>query len=373
MTIWRPTVAEVDLDAIRENCKALLGHTRGATKGLAVVKANGYGHGDVAVARASLEAGATWLGVALVEEGARLREAGVDAPILLLVEATPEAAKEIVFRELTPSVFTRAGAAALADAASAAGKTIGVHVCVDTGMHREGAPDDEAVELALYTDRLPNLEVEGLWSHLAVADERGHPFTDRQIERFAEVCGRIERSGLEVPLRHLANSAATIAHPDAHHDMVRMGIALYGLYPEPWMREACSLSPAMRLVSQVGAVRRVRAGEGISYGLEYAPERDTSIACVLIGYGDGYPRQLTNRGEILVGGRRRRIAGRVTMDQTMVDLNGGDDVRTGDEAVLIGRQGDEEVTAGELAELIGTIHYEIVCNISSRVPRVPAR
>ncbi len=371
MTIWRPTVAEIDLEAIRHNCRALASRSPGAEH-LAVVKANAYGHGDAQVARAVLEAGADRLAVALVEEGVRLREAGVDAPILLLIEATPEAAKEIVAHRLTPSVSSREGAEAISEAAAAAGTRVPVHVCVDTGMHREGAPLGDAVDLVVYTARLQGLEVEGLWSHLAVADEQDHEGTERQLARFAELCQVVARQGVDVGLRHVANSAGTAAHPDARFDMVRMGVSLYGLYPGEWLRRHVDLHPAMRLTSRVSLVRRVPAGEGISYGFTYAPEADATIATVLIGYGDGYPRLLSNRGHALVGGRRRRIAGRVTMDQTMVDC-GSDDVAPGDEVVLIGKQGREEIGAGELAETIGTIHYEIVCGVSGRVPRVYTR
>jgi alanine racemase len=239
-------------------------------------------------------------------------------------------------------------------------------------MHREGAALEDAVDLALYAARLPGLEVEGLWSHFAVADEEGNPFTRRQAERFAEVCEAVAREGVDIPIRHLANSAGLIAYPEARHDMVRMGIAIYGLYPADWLRKLCPLRPAMRLVSSVGMVRRVRAGEGVSYGLTYAPERDSNVATVLLGYADGFTRLLSNRSEILVGGKRRRLAGRVTMDQVMIDC-GDDDVGVGDEVVLIGRQGREEITAHEVASILGTIHYEVVCAVSVRVPRTYVR
>lgn len=368
MTQYRPTYAEIDLGAIRDNVRALGTFLAPNVERLGVVKANAYGHGDVEVARACLEAGATRLGVALVEEGVRLRDAGIEAPILVLIEATPEAAKEIVARELTPSVFTAAGARAVNEAASVAGRRVPVHVCVDTGMHREGAPFSEGLTLVEYVAGLESLELEGLWSHFALGEQEAHPFTAQQIERFANLCSSVERRGIDVSVRHLTSSAGIVLYPEAHHDLVRMGIMIYGLHPHQSIASRVQLRPAMRLVSAVGITRRVPAGEGVSYGLTYAPDSDTTIATVLLGYGDGYARLLSNRAAVLIGGRRCRVAGRVTMDQIMVDC-GDADVAAGDEVVLIGRQGQDEITADEIADEIGTINYEVVTAVGPRVPR----
>lgn len=365
---YRPTYAEIDLTAIRDNVRALSACTAPGVEKLAVVKANAYGHGDVEVARSSLQAGASRLGVALVEEGVRLREAGIDAPILVLVEPTPDAAKEIVAQDLTPSVFGLPAAQALNDAASAASKRLRVHVCVDTGMHREGAPYEQGLRLVEDVARLASLEVEGVWSHFAMGDQETHPFTAEQIQRFADLCTSVERRGIDVPIRHLTSSAGIVLFPDAHFDLVRMGILLYGLHPHPSIASRIAIRPAMRVVSAVGTARRVAAGEGVSYGHTYAPDRDTTIATVLIGYGDGFARLLSNRGAVLIAGRRRRVAGRVTMDQIMVDCD-DDDVGPGDEAVVLGRQGREEITAEEIADQIGTINYEVVTSVGPRVPR----
>ena len=367
MTDYRPTYAEIDLGAIRDNVRALRAHTSPDVEALAVVKANAYGHGDIEVARAALEAGATRLGVALVEEGVRLRDAGIDAPIVLLVEPTPDAAKEIVAQELTPSVSTLGAAEALSDAATLAGRTLDVHACVDTGMHREGAPLDEGADFVARLDQLPGLRVEGLWSHFAMGELDEHPFTSQQIERFADLCDEVARNGIEVPTRHLTSSASVVLYPDAHFDLVRMGIMVYGLYPHPGLVQRCAIRPALTLRSAVGLVRRVPAGEGVSYGLTYTPEADTTIVTIPIGYGDGFPRLLSNIGDVLIGDRRRPIAGRVTMDTTMAVCD--DDVSTGDEVVLVGPQGDDEITATEIAEKTGTINYEVVCSIGPRVPR----
>ena len=369
MTNWRPTYAEIDLGAIRRNVATLSERTAPSVSKLAVVKANAYGHGDVEVSRAALDSGASRLGVALVEEAVRLRDAGIDAPILVLVETTPDAAKEIVAQRITPTVYTKAGAEALSDAATAAGSTLPVHVCVDTGMHREGAPLQGAIDFVVSTAALPGIEVEGLWSHFAVADEENNAFTATQLERFTSLCDGVNDRGVEIPVRHIGNSVAPMVDAEGHFDLVRLGIAMYGLYPAPWLRAHVELEPAMRVVSTVGAVRRVRAGEGVSYGHEFTAACDTTIASVLIGYADGYPRRLTGRADVLIGGVRRLLAGRVTMDQIMVDC-GDDDVAVGDEVVCLGPQGAERVTADELAEIVGTINYEIVCGISARVPRI---
>ena len=365
---YRPTYAEIDLSAIRDNVRALAGCTAPAVEKLAVVKANAYGHGDVEVARAGLDAGASRLGVALVEEGVRLREAGIDAPILVLVEATPNAAKEIVAQDLTPSVFSLPAAEALNDAATAASKRLRVHVCVDTGMHREGAPYEQGLRLVEDVARLGSLELEGLWSHFAMGEQEAHPFTAEQIHRFADLCVSVERRGIDVPVRHLTSSAGIVLFPDAHFDLVRMGIMLYGLHPHPSTASRVAIRPAMRLVSAVGTARRVTAGEGVSYGHTYAPDHDTTIATVLIGYGDGFARLLSNRGAVLIGGRRRRVAGRVTMDQITVDCGDDGSVGPGDEVVLIGRQGDDEISAWDWATRLDTIAYEIISGISRRVP-----
>jgi alanine racemase len=298
-----------------------------------------------------------------------LREAGIEAPILVLVDPPREAAKAIVDRRLTASVYTKDSVDALDEAAQAAGTRIDVHVCVDTGMHREGVPLPDLVDFVAYTARVGGVRIEGLWSHFAVADEEDEPFTGEQAARFAHACEQVAAAGINIPLRHLANSAGAIALPGGHLNMVRMGIAMYGLYPAPWMREMIALRPAMRLVSAVGIVRKVGAGEGVSYGLTYRPAADATIANVPIGYGDGFTRLLSNKAEVLIDGKRRPIAGRVTMDTIMVDC-GTDDISAGDEVVLIGKQGDDEITADEIAAKLGTINYEVVCNVGPRVPRV---
>ena len=357
----RPTVAEVDLEAIRHNVRAV---QPSSAELMAVVKADAYGHGDVAVARAALEAGATWLGVALVEEGIRLREAGIEAPILVLNEVPRGAEVDSVAAGLTPACYSDDGLRALA----AAGPVRGVHVKVDTGMHRVGLPPERAAAFcAAVADR--GLELEGVWTHLARSEELDDPTTGEQLKRFEEVLADLDAAGYRPTLRHAANSGATIARPEAHLDLVRVGIAMYGILPGPRLEGLVDLHPAMTLRSRVSMVKRLPAGEGISYGHRYRVERESTIATVPIGYADGYTRALSNVGRVLIGGRRHPVAGNVTMDQLMVDC-GDHPVRPGDEVVLLGRQGDEEIRAEEVAAWAGTIGYEVVTSVSARVPRV---
>ncbi len=365
---FRPTVAEINRGAVKHNVTELGSFLKPGVERLAVVKANAYGHGDVEVARAALDAGATRLGVALVEEGIRFREAGIEAPVLLLVEPPLAAAKAVVDHRLTPGISTRTGAEALNEAASIAGVRLPVHVCVDTGMHREGIPYEEGVAFTTEVARMSSLEVEGLWSHFALGEQEAHPFTAGQIERFATFCDDVAKAGIDVAVRHLTSSAGIVLYPDSHFDLVRMGIMLYGLYPHEALRSRCDLRPAMRLTSAVSLVRRLAKGEAISYGLTWAPDEDTTIANIPIGYGDGFARVLSNKGDVLIGNKRRRIAGRVTMDTIMASCE-SDDVGVGDEVVLIGSQGGEEITATEIADNIGTINYEVVCSVGPRVPR----
>ena len=360
---FRPTRAIVDLGAIRHNVRELA--PPGALV-MAVVKANGYGHGAVRVARAALEAGAAWLGVALVEEGIELRNAGIDAPVLLLSEPPPGSEAACLQADITPTVFTPAAAEAIASAARG-GARPGVHVKVDTGMHRAGFhPPVEAAQFVKMVDHL-GCDVNGLWTHLARAEE-DQATTTRQLDAFRAVVAELESAGVRPPLVHAANSGGTILRGDAHMDMVRVGIAMYGLDPGQGIGARAGLRPAMALRSEVASIRRLPAGEAVSYGHRYRLERESTVATVPLGYADGYRRGLSSKADVLIGGRRRRVAGTVTMDYLMADC-AGDAVGPGDEVILIGRQADEEIPAEELAEIAGTIPYEIVCGIGPRVPR----
>ncbi|HYT39401.1 MAG TPA: alanine racemase [Acidimicrobiia bacterium] len=371
---WRPAWAEVDLNAIRHNV-GLLSRLVAPAGLMAVVKADGYGHGSVAAAYAALEAGATWLGVALVEEGAELRDAGIGAPILLLSQPPVEAARAIVDAGLTPVVHSRRFVDALAKAAADAGAVDPqpVHLKVDTGMHRIGCSPSEALDLAPAIRKHRELHLQGLLTHFAVADEPDNPYSARQVAVFDAVAKELARSGIRPPLVHAANSAAVLTVPDARYDLVRCGIAVYGIAPAEALEGRLALKPALSLKARVSYVRRLVAGERLSYGLRYELDVPSTVVTVPVGYADGVPRRLGEvGGEVLIGGVRRPIAGTVTMDQLLVDLGPGDGagaVEIGTEVVLLGRQGEEQISASEWAEKLGTIPYEVCCGIGERVPR----
>jgi alanine racemase len=369
---WRPAWAEVDLDALQHNVAILLERCAPAAL-CAVVKADGYGHGAVAVARAVLEAGATWLAVALVEEGLILREAGITAPILLLSEPPPAAMAPAVGARLTPTVYTATGVAAAAGAVGPSRRPVSVHLKVDTGMHRVGADPADALALGRAITEERGLRLEGLWTHLAVADEPAQDsVTSGQLARFEEVRDALTAGGITPGLLHVANSAGAMRHPSARYDLVRCGIAIYGYPPGSALAGVADLRPALTLRSRVALVRRLAAGERLSYGQRYVvPEPGSVVATVPLGYADGVPRRLSAvGGEVLLGGRRRPIAGTVTMDQLMVDCGFAANVAVGDEVVLLGRQGDDEITADEWARRLDTISYEVLCGIGPRVPRL---
>lgn len=368
----RPVWAEIDLGAVAHNT-AVIAALVAPAQLCAVVKADGYGHGAVPVATAALEGGAACLAVALAAEGAELRAAGIAAPIVVLSQASAAELDEVVANELEPTVYTASGITGLVGAARQAGRragaTVPVHLKVDTGMHRVGCQPSEAVALARAIDEADELRLASVFTHCAVADEPDDPFTTTQLERFEQVLADLAAAGIDVPRRHAANTAAALDRPDARLDLVRVGIGIYGLDPSPALAGRVALRPALSLKATVSHVKRVAAGEGISYGLRYRPEADTTIATVPLGYADGLSRGLgSSGGQVLIGGRRLPIAGTVTMDQITVDC-GDLPVAAGDEVVLLGRQGDEEIGAQEWADRLATITYEITCGISDRVPR----
>jgi alanine racemase len=361
--------AEVDPGAIEHNV-AVVRAAAGGTPVWAVVKADGYGHGALLAAEAALRGGADGLCVALVQEGVQLREAGVSAPVLVFGEQPPAELDAAVRHDLVSTVYSLGQVAELDGVARAAGMVHRVHLKIDSGMHRVGCDPTDAAAIAEAVVAAPGLRLEGVYSHLAVADEPAHPFTAQQVAVFDRVLAELAAAGVRPEVVHLANSAGALAHPLARRSLVRAGIALYGISPGPGVDPlAVALRPALSLHARVSMVRRVRAGEGISYGLRHTFATDTTVAVLPIGYADGVPRRLFSAGgQVLVGGRRRPIVGVVTMDQLMVDM-GVDDVAVGDHAVLIGRQGDDEITAAEWADRLGTIGYEIVCGISRRIER----
>lgn len=359
---------EVSPAAIERNVRVLLGEVRPAAL-WAVVKANGYGHGDLLAARAAVAGGATGLCVALVDEGHRLRDGGIDLPVLVLSEQPEESLGLAVRDRLDLTVYSSTQIDHLERLGAVDHP---VHLKVDTGMRRVGASAADAIALADAIAASPAVHLAGVFTHLAVADEPDHMFTTRQLDLFDEVVTALRSRGHRPPLVHAANSAGAIAHPRARYDMVRAGVAIYGISPGHGvdaMVDRLGLVAAMSVRARVSHVKRVAAGAGISYGLRHIVTTATTVATVPIGYADGVPRRLhAVGGSVLIGGRRRPIIGAVTMDQLMVDC-GDDEVAIGDDVVIIGRQGDERVSAEDLADRLDTIGYEIVCGLSSRLER----
>jgi alanine racemase len=360
----RPSWVEVDLDAIRHNVRQIR-EVVGPAKYCAVVKADGYGHGDVPVAAAALEAGADWLAVATVTEGLRLREAGIDAPILLLSEATESDVPTLIAERLTPTVYSEGFLNALAGTID---EPVEVHVKLDTGMHRVGADEATAARLVDRIQADTGLHLGGLWTHFPSAE--GEPdFTASQIRQLREFVDLQVAAGSAPELVHAANSAGALLYPEARFDMVRIGLAMYGCYPSPACREVVTLQPAMRVVSQVVHAKRLPAGSRPTYGRIRPLPEEATVVTVPIGYADGITRRLAKiGGEVLIGGRRRSYAGIVTMDQIVITV-GDDPVHIGDEVVLLGGQGDEEIDADEWAGLLDSVSWEVLCGFGPRLPR----
>jgi alanine racemase len=372
--------AEIDLAAVRHNTRVLREVVAPAEL-CAVVKADGYGHGALTVALAALEAGATWLAVALVDEGVELRDQGIDAPVLVLSEPPADAMADVVAAGLTATLYSPEGVATLDAAARAAGVVADAHVKVDTGMHRVGADMDQVAALAAAVARAEGLRLAALWSHLAVsesAEPDDRAYTAEQLRRFDAVRGELAAAGLAAPLLHLANSGGALAHPGSRLDLVRCGIALYGEAPSVWAAEELAragggrvLRPVLSLRARASLVRVLGAGERPSYGRRRPLPETSTVVTVPLGYADGVPRRYFDAGgTVLVGGRHCPLAGTVTMDQIVVDCGPGAEVSVGDDIVLIGTQGDETITATSWADALGTISYEVLCGIGPRVPRI---
>jgi alanine racemase len=375
--VHRPAWAEISRSALAHNVRALKG-VLGDTLLCAVVKANGYGHGAQLVARAMLDGGADSLAVAIVDEGIEFRDAGVSVPILLLAEIPTDSILDALSHSLTLTIGSLAGARAAVAAAEKSGGLHRVHVKIDTGMHRMGvAPGDvDALVDVLLASRA--IDLEGLYTHFSVADGSSvddRAFTRAQIETFADVVAHLAARDVRPRVLHAANSAGALGYPESRLSMARVGLALYGYLPEGWLGGALeefgvSLEPAMTLRAQVAAVRRLDAGERPSYGRRRALERPATVATVPFGYADGYPRRLFEAGEdVLINAKRYPLAGTVTMDQLLIDCD-DDAVVVGDDVVLLGRQGDQEITVEEWARRANTITWEILCGIGARVPRV---
>ena len=363
--ITRPAWAEIDLGAVRDNVRAISAALRQPAGFMAVVKADAYGHGAVMVAQAAVGAGASWLGVATLDEGVQLRRAGLAAPILVLGHATEDEAESAVAHDLAVAVSRLEVARALGQAASRAGRRARVHLKIDTGMGRLGVAPGDAASLARALTALDGVHLDGCFTHFATADDRDLAFARAQLEEFRRALRELEAAGVSSGVRHAANSAAAMALPESHLDLVRVGLALYGISPAPHLAGRVPLRRVMRLRARVTHVKRVPRGTTIGYGRAYRAERSTTIATLPVGYADGYPRLLSGRGVVALAGHRVPIAGRISMDQCTIDA-GDLPVRVGDEAELWG----EEVPVEDIAGWADTIAYEIVAGVSPRVPRV---
>jgi alanine racemase len=378
-SVW----AEIDLKAIAHNVNELRRITQPGARLMAVVKADGYGHGAVEVARCALQNGASFLGVARIEEGIQLRKVGIDVPILVFGYSHPKQVEDLIKFDLTQSVYTAASANKLSQAAASLAAKIKIHLKIDTGMGRLGLlpqnfqsnsphnvnPDTIAETLDIAG--LSGLELEGIFTHFASADCADKTFADDQIDLFLNYFSSLQKAGLRPALTHAANSGALIDMPHSHLDLVRPGIAIYGLYPSDEVdQQKVFLKPAMALKTQIIQLKKVPAGFKVSYGSTYTTQHPTTIATVPIGYADGLNRLLSSRGQMLVGGQRVPIIGRVCMDLTMLDVSDIASVQLGDEVVVFGQQDNEILTVDEMAATLHTINYEIVTGITARVPRV---
>jgi len=362
--------AEVDLDAFAANVGILRGLVSADTRFMAVVKADGYGHGALEVARAALKAGADRIGVATLPEALRLRSGGIASPLHVLSEVPPRSAARVVDADITATLYSEAFAVALSRAAASQQRPAVFHLKVDTGMNRIGVRAEDAADFVVSLRGLPGISMEGVFTHFATADVPGDWEFERQLERFNATVEEFRRRGIDPGIVHAANSAATILHPETHFDMVRCGIALYGLHPDPSTHGRIRLEPAMSVKSRVTRVARLGMGEGVSYGMTWHAAAPTTVATLPIGYADGIRRSLSNTMQVLLGGVPCRQVGRVCMDQLMVEIPRGVEVAVGDEAVLIGRQGGAELTLEAMAEMAGTIDYEIACGLGVRLARV---
>jgi alanine racemase len=374
--------AEIDLKAIAHNIKELRRITHPDARLMGVVKANAYGHGAIEVARCALQNGAEVLGVARIEEGRQIREAGIEVPILIFGYTLPELMTDLLEYELTQTVYTYAAAQVLSQTATALKKKIKIHLKIDTGMGRLGLlPQNfqidnsvaitDAIEETLAIAGLDGLELEGIFTHFATADSADKTYADDQLDLFMDFLNRLRKAGVEPPVRHAANSAALIDMPQSHLDMVRPGIASYGLYPSDEVnKKHVFLKPAMALKARIIHLKKVPAGFKVSYGSTHVTPKATTIATIPIGYADGLNRLLSSSGRMLVHGQRAPIIGRVCMDLTMLDVGHIDNVQMGDAVVIFGQQGGDAITIDEIASALNTINYEIVSTITARVPRV---
>lgn len=372
---------EIDLDALKNNIRRIRSYVRPETKILGVVKADAYGHGCVPVARTLLENGADWLAVACIDEGVQLRRSGITCPILILGHTSEEEAERVVHEDITPGCYSYALASALSRAASKLGKRAKIHIKLDTGMGRVGfrytedpEVNQKTVDTILKMAILPNLDIDGIFTHFSVADENDDDYTNLQFQRFQSICDRLKANGLEIPIRHCCNSAALIRFPKMHMDMVRPGIILYGLKPSEFVDcGRLHLHPVMQFKAKITNVKEVEEGVSISYGRRFQTLSTARIATIPVGYADGYSRTLSGKSQAIVGGKLCNLVGNICMDQCMIDVSSVNNIAIGDDVILFGRSDDIELPVESLAEKMGTINYEVLCAIGRRIPRVYLR
>lgn len=367
---YHRSYVRVNLTAIKSNFDALKACLKPETKTMAIVKANAYGHGSVRVAK-ELESSADYFAVAALEEAMELRENGIKTPILILAYTSPSQYEELINNNIITTIYSLNDAKLLSQTAEKLGRKAVIHVAVDTGMGRIGFSDDaESAEIIETISKLPCIEIEGIFTHFACADMRDKTSALGQKKRFDDFIALIEEKNINIPVKHACNSAA-ILDLDCHYDMVRMGISLYGLYPsDEVMTERVKLTPAMEVISHVIHIKDVEPGIGISYGHTYVTKEKRRIATVCIGYADGFDRAYSNKGYVLINGKKAPIVGRVCMDQIMVDVTDIDDVHVGDNAVIMGKSKGETITAEELGAMCGSFNYEVICTFMPRVTRV---
>lgn len=364
---------EIDLGALSHNVGQLVNFILPRTQLMAVVKADAYGHGAVTVAQTALQSGASWLGVATVPEGIQLREGGIKAPILILGAAhTPEQIRAIAHWKLQPTLCSPKHALIFSNILETINDTspLPVHIKLDTGMSRLGTDWKEAVEFVQLVQNLPHLEIASIYSHLATADHPDTTFMEEQHRRFEQAIAQIKNMGINPNCLHLANSAATLTNPALHYDIVRAGLAIYGLYPAPHLKNTINLQPVLQLKARVTQVKTISAGTGVSYGQHFIAPHGLRLAVVGIGYADGVPRNLSQKIQVLIRGQRVPQIGVITMDQLMLDVSTIPDLQAGEIVTLLGEQGNETISANEWAEKLNTISWEILCGFKHRLPRV---
>ncbi len=373
MNQYSRVYAEIDLDAVLYNMESMRGNIAENTKIMAVIKADGYGHGAVEIAEAIDHLDYVFgYAVATVEEGLILRKHGIEKPILILGYVFPDQYEAMIRAEIRPTVFTAEMAEELSEAAEKTGMDCKIHFAIDTGMGRIGYQvTEEAADEMTRLAKLPHIMVEGIFTHFAKADEIEKEPTHRQIELFIHMIQMLEQRGVKIPIHHCSNSAGIVEIPEANMDLVRAGITLYGLWPSDEVdKTKISIKPALSLITHVAYVKELEAGHSISYGGTYTTKETRRIATIPVGYADGYARSLSNKGDVLIHGRRAPICGRVCMDQFMVDVTDIPDVTVGDEVILIGSAGEETITMEEVGAISGRFNYEFVCDLGKRIPRV---